>query len=375
MKIALTHLRHASVGGTERFLNQISSELANRGHDVTIICRTHESTHHPDINFISLRGIALGRGHRLWRFAKAVEKYLEENHYDLVFGLGRTWTQDVVRVGGGLYRDQISKGRGKRRYWPRDLIAEAIERKTFAEGNYRMVIANSHLTENSLIKEYNIPDKQITTIHNAVDINRFNDHLRQTSGKDLRSQCGFTDDHKVYLFLGSGFKRKGLDRLLDAFPHTLRQEPQSRLIIVGHDSAQESYIKRARKLGIYNKVQFLGKRNDAEACYNAADIYVMPTRFDAFGFSALEALACGLPVIITDTAGAAEVMTKDVGVVISSTEKDFTNKLAQAMSSLVTDARDSRVRKKSMELASDYAEKIIMDKNISVLESTLSALP
>ena len=368
MKIAISHLRHAQVGGTERFLNQISSELAERGHEVTILCRTRGESNHPDIRFVQLRAMAFGRGHRLWRFAKDVERHLQNHQYDLVFGLGRTWSQDVVRVGGGLYRDQIAIGRGKRRYWPRDLIAEAIERRTFSPGNYKMVIANSRLTERALSNEYGIPQDQMTTIHNAVDTQKFSDQLRASRGAELRRECGFEPYHNVYLFLGSGYRRKGLDRLLKAFPEVLAKAPASRLMIVGNDSKQHEYEKLAEQEGIAKHCVFLGKRNDPEVCYNAADIYVMPTQFDAFGFSALEALACGLPVIITDTAGAAEVMTSSCGEVLSGTEEQLPHLIGEAMLKIPEGAKDQATRQRNIEVAANYGEQTVMAKNIDVLE-------
>jgi UDP-glucose:(heptosyl)LPS alpha-1,3-glucosyltransferase len=374
MKIALTHMRHATTGGTERFLNQISSALARRGHDVTIICRTHAEANHPDIKFVALRGWAIGRGHRLWRFAKDVEKFLANNKFDLVFALGRTWTQDVVRVGGGLYRDQIGQGLGKQRFWPRDLVAMAIERKTFAPGNYRMVIANSYLTERSIIDEYQVPAESITTIHNAVDTERFVDNIRSTQGKDLRQTCGFSDEHRVYLFLGSGYRRKGLDRLLHAFALVHEQNPASRLIVVGNDSSQRDYEKLAAQLQIADMVCFLGKRNDAEVCYNAADIYVMPTRFDAFGYSAIEALACGLPVVITDSAGAAEVMEENVSQIVRATEPEMPRALADAMLGMTRDARDPGMRADARKLAAEYSETKVISKVVALLEQQAQSL-
>jgi UDP-glucose:(heptosyl)LPS alpha-1,3-glucosyltransferase len=368
MKIALTHLRHAKVGGTERFLNQISSKLADRGHDVTIICRTHEEPQHSGVKFISLRGMALGRGHRLWKFAKAVERHISNNHYDLVFGLGRTWSQDIVRVGGGLYRDQIKKGLGKNRYWPRDLIAEAIERKTFKKGNYKFVISNSYQCEKSLIEAYDIPPDRIRTIHNGVDIDRFNDNCRHSSGLALRRECGFNESNLVYIFLGNGFKRKGLDRLLDAFAKTQLMQPESRLLIVGHDKKQRDYEQHAQTLGIADKACFLGKRNNPELCFNAADVYVMPTRYDAFGYSALESLACGLPTIVTDSAGAAEVMDSTVSRVINSTDPELIDSLRDAMLEL-GNRPDKQMRAACKQAAAAHSQETSLNQYIQTLEA------
>lgn len=363
-------MRHAQVGGTERFLNQISSALLEQGHEVTILCRSHEEPSHPATQFVKLTGFAPGRGWRLWRFAKAVEHHIQHHHYDLVFGLGRTWSQDVIRVGGGLYQDQIERGLGYRRFWPKDIIANLIEQRAFTPGNYRRVIANSHLTEQTLIKRYQIPEQRIVTIHNAVDIAKFNPGLRSTTGAELRASCGFTEQHNVYLFLGSGYRRKGLDRLLKAFALLTAQQPQARLMVVGYDGHPTYYKEQAGRLRLTDKVAFLGGRRDVDVCYNAADCYVLPTRFDAFGFSVLEALACGLPVVVTDSAGAAEVVTDSAGeVVASADEARLPDRLCAAMLAAGNGAKDPERRAMARTVAEHYDTASVMQRNIEVLQA------
>ena len=101
MRIALTHLRHAKTGGTERYLDRLAAFLAARGHAPTIVCRSHAAAPHPAVRFEVLHGLALGGAWRTWSFARAVERHLRAREYDLVFGLGRTWCQDVLRLVAG----------------------------------------------------------------------------------------------------------------------------------------------------------------------------------------------------------------------------------------------------------------------------------
>lgn len=372
MKIALTHMRHADVGGTELYLNQIARALAERGHEVTIVCRSHAATPHPAVRFVVLRPWALGRAHRLWRFARDVAQHVDTHGYDLVFGLGRTWTQDVLRFGAGLYREQINQGREHWRLWPKDLIANMIERRALALGKYRLVIANSQQTANSLRQHYNIATEQIVTIHNAVDTARFNPSLRLKLGMPLREQYGFTPEHQVYLFLGSGYRRKGLDRLLHAFVEVSQHSALARLLVVGFDNQQRRYQALAEDLGLADKVVWLGGRRDPEVCYNAADCYVMPTRFDAFGFSALEAMACGLPVVITDTAGAAELVTPDVGQVIPGDQAYSQQQLVEAMLQFAEQAKSPLLRVRCEQQAAQYALGPVMARTVRLLESVAS---
>jgi UDP-glucose:(heptosyl)LPS alpha-1,3-glucosyltransferase len=76
MKVALVHMRHKGIGGTERYLNQIAAYLAARGDDVTIVCRSHETASHPAVRFVRLRPFAMGAAWRMWSFAAAVERHV-----------------------------------------------------------------------------------------------------------------------------------------------------------------------------------------------------------------------------------------------------------------------------------------------------------
>ncbi|MFT4710417.1 MAG: UDP-glucose:(heptosyl)LPS alpha-1,3-glucosyltransferase, partial [Planctomycetota bacterium] len=162
MQIALVHMRHAHSGGTERYLNLLSAHLAESGHRVTVICRTHEEPSHADIQFVVLKQATLGSASRMWRFAKAAERYLQKNPFDVVFGLGRTWTHDVVRLGGGCHQTYFElahaatqspverlfrKGHLKHKW------ALEIERRAYAPSPDRIggarpvIIANSDLVQ------------------------------------------------------------------------------------------------------------------------------------------------------------------------------------------------------------------------------------
>lgn len=315
MRIALTHMRHAETGGTERYLNQLAAALAESGHEVTIVCRTHAAPPHPEVRFVVRRDVAIGAGWRMWAFARACERHLAETSYDVVFGLGRTYTQDVLRLGGGSHATYLELAHGATLHGPERVLgrglkhrlAPVIEARALAPGAYRRVIANSDMVRRDVIARYAVPEDAIETIYNGVDLDRFHPR-RAEEGAELRRELGLGAEHRVVLFLGTGYGRKGLDLLLDAFPDLARERPEARLVVVGYDSARPRYEARAEALGIADRALFLGGRRDAERCYAAADFYVLPTRYDPFANSTLEALASGLPVVTTTTNGGAEVV-------------------------------------------------------------------
>lgn len=338
MRIALVHNKHAYTGGIEAYLNNLARHLAGEGHEVTIVCRSHEEPPHPAVRFAVLRPFHIGGAWKMWAFAQAVEAHVTAVHYDVVYGLGKTWSHDVIRLGGGCHQTFLDQaGEAERRFlhppgggWLKNRTSLAIERRALKPGAYHRVITNAEMVKRDVMARHGVPAEMVTVIHNGVDPERFHPRHREEGGADLRRSCGFTPAHQVVLFLGSGYARKGLDRVIDAFPAVLAKRPLARLLVVGYDSAWERYEARAKSLGLTNAAHFLGGRRDAPVCYGAGDLYVLPTRYDPFANSTLEALATGLPVITSDANGGSEVMTPgEHGLVLPLTAA--TETLADAM--------------------------------------------
>jgi UDP-glucose:(heptosyl)LPS alpha-1,3-glucosyltransferase len=300
MRVALVHMRHAASGGTERYLNQLAAYLAERGDDVAIVCRSHGELPHPEARFEVLRPLAVGASMRMTSFARAVERHVRHvaPGYDVVYGLGKTWTHDAVRLGGGCHATYLElTGTEIRR---KDRLALEIERRALAPGAFRRVVVNSKMVLEDVVRRHGVAKDLIRLVYNGVDLDRFHPRKREGAGAALRAELGFSPREIVCLFLGSGYGRKGLDLLLDAFPEIAAKEPRARLVVAGRDAA-------ARSRGS-DKVRFLGPRSDAEVCFAAADLYVLPTRYDPFANTTLEALASGLPAITSRQNGACELL-------------------------------------------------------------------
>ena len=327
MRVGLIHMRHARTGGTERYLDQLSTYLAEAGHEPVIVCRSHEQASHEAVRFEVLRPLALGRAQRLMTFARAVERHVAETAYDVVFGLGKTWTHDVTRLGGGLHATYIERAhRATERPIERwvgfsswkNRAALAIEQRALAPDAVRKVITNSEFVRRDVEARYGVAPETIEVVYNGVDHERFHPGLRSGAGAELRHSLEFQPEDLVLLFLGTGYGRKGLDLVLEAFARVAPERPEARLMVVGYDSRRREFEERARELELDGKTRFLGGRRDAEACYGAADLYTLPTRYDPFANSTLEALAVGLPVITSDANGGSELLTAGVeGSVVS----------------------------------------------------------
>lgn len=379
MRVALVHMRHARSGGTERYLNQLATFLASRGDEVGIVCRSHVEAPHAGVRFHELRPMSIGGAWRMWAFARAVERWVEAKRaeFDLVVGLGKTWSHDVMRLGGGVQRTylelahdatlggwqrRLGGGRLKQR------LACAIEDRALAPGAARKWICNSGMVRDDVLARFGLPPEDVVVVHNGVELARFDPALRETEGEALRRELAIASGELVVLFLGTGYGRKGLDDLLRAFALVARERPAARLVVAGFDSAQGRYERRAEALGIAEKCRFLGGRADVARCYAAADLYALPTRYDPFANTTLEALASGLPVVTTQTNGASELLEEGRhGSVLPRGSSEAA--LARSLVSWLDRNRLRAAREPARALAREHSSERSMRETVAVLES------
>lgn len=380
MKIALVHMRHARTGGTERYLNHVAKHLCERGDEVSIVCRSHEDPPHPKARFVVLKSFAIGGAGRMKAFARDVETHVAAGGYDLVYGLGKTYTHDVVRLGGGCHATYLAQahestlspwekrlGLGKAKH----AAALEFEKRALARDHYQLVVVNSELVGKDAMQRHAIYPERIRLVYNGVDLERFHPKHRATLGAALRKQLGFADKDFVVLFLGTGYGRKGLDRLLKVVPEVMASRPDVRLVVVGFDSRQKEFEAQAAALGLADKTRFLGGREDTQACYAASDLYVLPTRYDPFANSTLEAMASGLPVITTTLNGACELIDEgQSGIALYG--DDIRQTLYKDMLAWTRPERARAGGLRSREIAERHSAHSKMEESAAVLDEALA---
>jgi UDP-glucose:(heptosyl)LPS alpha-1,3-glucosyltransferase len=207
-----------------------------------------------------------------------------------------------------------------------------LEKKQYLVPNRPLVIVNSRMVQKHFEQYYGIPPESLRVVRSAIDPFRFAAEDRLKRRHEERERWHVSPDETVGLFVAMNYRLKGLMPLLNAFAITARDQ-RSRLVVAGHPRFGR-YLQRARELKIADRVIFLGHRPDPKDCYFAADYLVHPTFYDPCSLVALEALACGLPVITTRYNGASELLSPPAdGLVIDDPHDAPT--LAQAMSRML----------------------------------------
>jgi mannosylfructose-phosphate synthase len=178
-----------------------------------------------------------------------------------------------------------------------------------------LVIATSPDQIEILRNDYDVPTQKIVMIPPGYDDTRFYP-VGNDSRELLRRKFGFQG--KVILSLGRIARNKGYDLLVKAFAEVVARDPTARLhLAIGGERLQpseeallESCRTLACDLGVSSYVSFSGFVADAEMAdlYRAADIFVLSSRYEPFGMTAIEAMACGTPVVVTTHGGLCRVL-------------------------------------------------------------------
>jgi UDP-glucose:(heptosyl)LPS alpha-1,3-glucosyltransferase len=317
MKIALAHKRLDLDGGTERDFLRTVEGLRDLGHEVHLFCSEFgipipEGTHAHRVP-----GLPLGRTARLLSFAFLGPKTILSQRCDVVVSFGRMARQDVLRSGGGSHRvflQKMKQGEGlSRRLWhrcsPYHRSVLAVERLQYSAQGYRKILAVSREVKREIMMAYSVPEEKIAVIYNGVDPERFHPGNRAKAREKIRAKWKIPPHASLVLFVGSGFQRKGIERLLRLWESD--RLPGVFLLIVGEDAQRNRYRYRLERTG-RGRVIFAGLQDDIQDYYGAADLLALPAFQEAFGNVILEALASGLPVIVTKAVGAAEVLSGEL---------------------------------------------------------------
>lgn len=313
MKIALVHKRLDLTGGTEKDLFQTAVGLRSLGHEVHLFCSEFAVEPPQNVTVHKVAVLPLGRTLRLWSFAWLARRLIAKmTECDMIVSFGRLLRQDVLRSGGGTHRGFLERvgaeGGWARRLWQRISLYHRslliLEARQFDKG-CQTIIAVSAEVRRDILAHYAVSPDKIHVLYNGVDSQRFHPARRGEARDRVRKLWKIPLDAPLVLFVGSGFRRKGLDRLLSAWKSSALNRVF--LLVVGADARMDRYQNRAEAVAP-GRIVFAGRQEDIENYYAAADLMALPALQEAFGNVVLEALASGIPVLVSRGVGAAEVL-------------------------------------------------------------------
>ncbi|MEW6512822.1 MAG: glycosyltransferase family 4 protein [Pseudomonadota bacterium] len=316
MKLAIVRQKYTPFGGAERIVERAIDALVRRGVDITLIAREWQAhTVHPHRQCAPF---FVGRTWRDLSFAYCVQRLISTGEFDLVQSHERIPGCHVFRAGDGVHAAWLHyRTSGKRRagelstsFFPYHRMVLAQEQAMLTNPALRRVICNSRMVAEELQEHYGLPENKLTVIYNGVDLQRFHPGLAGLHRKPLRAELGIPDSQPMMLFVGNGFARKGVPVLLEACVNMKQRD--TCLVVVGEDRQRLALSRETSRLGLAGRVRFLGACRDVERYFAAADGFVLPSAYDPCPNAVLEAMACGLPTIVSSRSGAREWITEGV---------------------------------------------------------------
>ena len=308
IKLAFIRQKYRPDGGAERFLARAIDALKE---DIDITLFTRKWQKQDNIEVIECNPPKWSRISREHGFINAVCKEVSNHNFDLVQSHERTPCCDIFRAGDGIHEELLKQTNRVTPAFQRAMrkISRFHNHRIKAEGELfnskqlKAIICNSQMVAEE-IKEY-FPDAADKThvIYSCIDFSEFNPELKRERAK-IRSELNIPESETVYLFVGSGFKRKGAAAAIAG----LAKLDKGILLIVGKDKNINKYKRLASDLKIADRVLFLGVKQDVKPYYGCADTFLFPTLYDPFPNVVIEAMATGLPIITSTKCGAAELI-------------------------------------------------------------------
>jgi len=316
VKLAVVRQRYNPYGGAERIISRMLPYVEQKGAEVTLITRSEKGWGARRV--LRVDPFRVGNLWRDWSFARAARAAWLREGFDLVQSHERIAGCDVYRAGDGVHRRWLEIRRETASPFTRAGIFLNLyhryvcrtEKAMFEHPRLRAVICNSRMVRDEVQRGFRIAPEKLHVIYNGVDLEHFHPREREQRRGAARAEIGCRPRDTVFLFVGSGFERKGLDAAIDALAAASNEAFW--LVVVGRDRDLERFRSRARSAGLERRTRFVGAQDDVRALYAAADCFILPTRYDPFPNTALEALAMGLPVIVSSRCGAAEVIQSGV---------------------------------------------------------------
>lgn len=307
-----------SLGGAERSIRELTEALRRRGLRVTLLAATGQR----DEGTIPLCGSGSGRV-SFARFEKALARHFADHDYDIVHSTLPFSFCDVYQPRGGSYREAMLRNAASYRRpkirtwkrwtgwlnWRRASLLRA-ERLLCRRCEGTILAALSEYVREQFVRHYSVPEERIAVIPNGVQLaDPVKTELIEEFRGRIRTETKVAEgeDPAIYLFAANNFRLKGLGPLLEAMK-LASSWPSARPVVtvVAGSGPAGAYLQRARRMGIAERIVFLGSARDLRTAIAGCDTAILPTYYDPASRFVLEALAAGRPVITTRFNGAAE---------------------------------------------------------------------
>ncbi|MDX1902311.1 MAG: glycosyltransferase family 4 protein [Gammaproteobacteria bacterium] len=320
MRLAFCLFRYFPFGGLQRDFVRIAKTCLARGHGVEVYTMRWEGERFSDIPVTIIPPRGWQNHTRIQHFISDLQKILQHKSYDGIVGFNKMPGLTFYYAADGCLRDKLNhKASALHRWLPRYRTLLAHEYAVFSQNASTQILLIAANQQEKFMQHYHTSAERFHILPPGIQKSSLAPVDVQVIREKMRREYHVRENDFVLLFVGSGFRTKGLDRVLDtiaALPIVFRES--IKLFVIGQDDSA-TYLDQAKSLDIQDQVQFLGGRNDVSQWMLTADLLIHPARFENTGTVLLEAIAAGLPVLTTDVCGYAHyVSDAEAGIVLPS---------------------------------------------------------
>jgi len=372
-KIAVVVPKYGLIGGGERFASEITERLArNQNFEIHVfanrwVAQSNRIQFHkvPIIRFPRFLGPLV--------FAWVAQWKISSMNFDLVHTHHWIFHADIYSAHGVPHAGWVRNVR-KRSPSLYDWAVIFIERCLIRDGGSSYFLPVSSIAMEAFRQEYETLPGRWQVMHPGVDVERFSSPNREHCRAQIRGHYGLGAEDLLLLFVGMNFEVKGLDTIIASLAKARIARPDAniKLLVVGRGD-ENKYRKMVQSLGIAGAVTFAGTQVDGlERYYRAADIFVMLSKFDTFGMVVLEAMAAGLPVVVSPNVGAKDLVNEGVNGFILPAPEDAST-AADRILQLVDPIRREAMGAAAKHVADQYRWERLTEKLDELYELKLNA--
>lgn len=304
MKLALLIYKYFPFGGQQRDFMQILQRCQQAGHQTVVYCLSWQGPQPDNTEVIKVPVKALSSHVRYQRYSDWVRTELNTNPADLVIGFSKMPGLDIYYAADPCFAARMDRENSLiKKVLPRYRHFLRYEKAVLDAGSTTEIMLLSPQQQRDFEEFYPGCHARLHQLAPGIDASRLPSEHAETERQQFREKFSLTNDDIALLQIGSGFKVKGLDRSIRAvaaLPDDIRLRTQ--FYIVGQDKPGD-YLKLAQTLKVADRCHFLGGRDDVPVFLRGCDLLLHPAYSESAGYTLLEAVINGLPVLTTDTCG------------------------------------------------------------------------
>lgn len=335
MKIAICLYKYFPFGGLQRDFLRIAEVLVQRGHEVRVYTREWNADTKPqNMEIILVPTTGFSNNAKNVSYFNWVQNHLNSHPVDRVVGFNKMPKLDVYYGADVCFAEKTADKVFFYKLTSRYKHYLEYEKQTVGKGLKTKLMIITPNQKRDFQKHYQTEDERFYLLPPGISPDRKYSNFRPNAREDFRQKNHLDEEDFLLLQIGSDFKRKGVDRSIEALaslPEELKKH--TFLYVIGLDKP-EKFADLAASLKVSQNVRFWGGRNDVPDFIASADLFLHPARSENTGTAILEALVGGLPEIVTDVCGYAPYVEKArSGLVLDSPydQKQFNDYLQKAL--------------------------------------------